>query len=168
MYRAIDVARYIVNYTNACGDTITNLKLQKLLYFVQGCFLILREKPCFKDKIEAWDFGPVVPNVYYKFREYGSNSIPTVTKIFVYNKNNLFGVRSKSYDDSIISRRDKLLINEVVDVFRETSATTLVKITHDQSPWKSTYKSEEKHNIITQEQIKDFFSKKYLVKGFSQ
>ena len=87
-YKAIDVARHIVNYTNEQGKTVSNLKLQKLLYFVQGFFLALLDRPCFSDEIEAWDFGPVVPVVYRNFKEFGSNSIPKVTTVYDCEKEN--------------------------------------------------------------------------------
>ena len=63
-YNVLDISRYIINYSNVKDYGISNLKLQKILYFVQAYFLIETGSPCFKEKIEAWDFGPVVPKAY--------------------------------------------------------------------------------------------------------
>lgn len=63
MYRAEDVAAYIINKQVDDGYPISNLKLQKILYFVQAEFLVSKDEPCFDDVIEAWDFGPVVESV---------------------------------------------------------------------------------------------------------
>ena len=65
MYSAIDIARYIIWYCKNHGYTISNLKLQKILYFVQAEFLVSAGAPCFYQDIEAWDFGPVIPEVYH-------------------------------------------------------------------------------------------------------
>lgn len=76
-YDVLEVSRHIINYSNRMRYGVSNLKLQKLLYFVQAYFLAFTESgaPCFKEKIEAWDFGPVVPNVYYYFCGYGAMKI---------------------------------------------------------------------------------------------
>lgn len=72
-YDALEVSRHIINYSNDAGYGITALELQKLLYFVQAYFLIKKGKPCFRDDIEAWDFGPVVPSVYREYKRYGGS-----------------------------------------------------------------------------------------------
>lgn len=57
MNNALDVARYVINYSNEKEYGISNLKLQKVLYFIQACYLIsdLEQGPCFSERIEAWD-----------------------------------------------------------------------------------------------------------------
>ena len=77
MYSAKEVARYIIDYSCDQGRTVSNLRLQKLLYFVQVEFLVNRGKACFKDEIHAWHYGPVVPEVYYEYRMYGPSTIPS-------------------------------------------------------------------------------------------
>ena len=66
MYKAMDLANYIVDKCIKDNVPITNLQLQRILYFVQKDFL-KRGSPAFSDYIEAWEFGPVVPNVYFCF-----------------------------------------------------------------------------------------------------
>src|SRR3990167_3308538 len=58
------------------SDGISNLKLQKLVYYAQGFFLAMHETPLFENDIEAWTHGPVVPELYRQFKEFGRNSIP--------------------------------------------------------------------------------------------
>lgn len=52
MYGVLDVCRYIINYSNRKDYGVSNLKLQKLLYFIQAYFLInsSENKPCFSEK----------------------------------------------------------------------------------------------------------------------
>ena len=80
-YDVLDVAHYIITYSNEKNYGISNLKLQKLLYFVQAHFLLNqpKHKPCFDEPIQAWDIGPVIVKVYLQYKQYGSSDIPTVT-----------------------------------------------------------------------------------------
>lgn len=136
--RAIDVANYIVTYCHEKGINISNLKLQKLLYFVQASFLINNLGPCFRDEIEAWDFGPVVPKVYREYRGFGSGNIPITT---------LERQQPRHFE----------VINQVINDLSEYSATDLVRITHEQSPWLDAYQPYQ-NNVITVDSIKEYFS----------
>ena len=62
MYTAINLSKYIVFKCIEDGHPISNLQLQKILYYIQKDFLC-RDDLAFSDDIEAWQFGPVVPNV---------------------------------------------------------------------------------------------------------
>lgn len=138
MYSALDVARYIIDRCNTLGYAISNLKLQKILYFVQAEFLVSRDTLCFFENIEAWDYGPVVPDVYQKYRMYGGGNIPSI------------GARI-----SRISKDDQELINGIVDECGQYSASRLVEITHHQSPWKNAHR--KRNNEITNSAIKEYF-----------
>ncbi len=140
MYSAINVAEYIIMYCNRINKTISNLKLQKILYFVQAEFLVFKDEPCFKERIEAWDFGPVIPEVYHKYKVFGSASIPHVEKEYV----------------SPFKSNDQELIDGIVKDCAKYSASTLVEITHRQTPWQEAYKSYYS-TIISNESIKRFF-----------
>ena len=165
MYTALDVAMHVVNYINDQGGTVSNLKLQKLLYFVQGFFLILKDGPCFEDEIEAWDFGPVVPEVYFEFRRYGSCSIPSVDRVYDFSIFKDFGedlgLEGNQYIDHI-ARDDVQLINDVVNSLKKYSASTLVRMTREQDPWKKTYDPANIHKKITLNSIDRYFRDRYL------
>ena len=62
MVHAIDVARFFINIANTIPtyDLMTNLRVNKLLYFAQGECLRRLGYPLFDDDIEAWTYGPVV------------------------------------------------------------------------------------------------------------
>ena len=77
MIPAIEVARYFLSLTDEdAGELISNLKLQKLLYYAQGFHLVIYGEPLFPETIEAWAHGPVVTSVYHQYKEYGSEPIP--------------------------------------------------------------------------------------------
>lgn len=76
IYDAVGIAYYILKYSRKeLNQGISNLKLQKILYFIQAEFLVKKDEPCFEEIIEAWDFGPVIPAVYQEFKVFGSNNI---------------------------------------------------------------------------------------------
>ena len=141
VYSAIDIAKYIIWFCKDKGYSISNLKLQKLLYFVQAQFLVNEGKPAFQENIEAWDFGPVVPEVYQYFKIWGNSEIPSI------------GIKGSK---NSIYQRDRKLIDNILKKCAPYTAAALVEITHSQRPWKDAY---EKYcnNIITNESIREYF-----------
>ena len=72
-----DVADYFLSLVDEdSGDSISNLKLQKLVYYAQGLHLACFDRPLFNEDIQAWAHGPVIPELYYKYREYASDPLP--------------------------------------------------------------------------------------------
>lgn len=57
-YKALDVAEYIIWYENTQGRLTNNLRLAKQMYFLQVTFLANKKKPCYNEKLLAWDFWP--------------------------------------------------------------------------------------------------------------
>lgn len=157
IYNALDVSRYIVNYSNAKDYGISNLKLQKILYFVQAYFLIQTGSPCFKEKIEAWDFGPVVPKAYCEYKQYGCGDIPTTKSFIMIDKDNIWNSKRVEFEDIAISDDDKSLIDKVIDKFSEYSATDLVELTQHQIPWMDAIVSNQS-NEITNKSIFEYFN----------
>ena len=112
MYRAIEIAKYTVAKCVRDGKPISNLQLQKILYYIQRAYVRTTGDGLFPDKIEAWQFGPVVPDVYYTYAVFGGSSIP------------LFG-ESSSLDDNTTT-----IIDPVIEEKRELDPWSLVEDTH--------------------------------------
>ena len=144
-YYVKDICNYVIDYYNEKDCGVSNLKLQKLLYFIQAYFLVIKNERCFFEDIYAWDFGPVVPEAYRKYVMYGACNI--------YKKcSERDRIRMRMIDED-----DKELINRVLDKFADYSSTQLVTLTQHQRPWMDAYipYCQEK---ITVKAIKDFFS----------
>lgn len=157
-YKVLDVCHYVIKYSNEHDYGISNLKLQKILYFIQAYFLIAKKDhtPCFGERIEAWDFGPVVPKAYHEYKQYGSCDIPTKETYILFNKKNIWESERVEFDESVIADRDKKLIAKVIDKFSDYSATDLVALTHNQSPWIDAYDPCQ-NNEITIGAIRKYF-----------
>ena len=139
-YSALEIAKYVINHEHKEHREITNLRLQKLLYFVQAKILVETGMPCFEDEMEAWAFGPVVPIVYNEYKGYGN--LPIIEKQDV----------SEKIADTI-----KLFIEDILNYFSNTPTFELVQITHGQTPWIEAKKN-GLHSKISIESIKDFFA----------
>ena len=142
MSTAAKVAEYIIYEAQKRKNPVTNTKLQKLLYFVQGSYLAKHNKKAFEDNIIAWKYGPVVKDIYYKYSLYGAELI-IVTKEF----------------DSKISVMLSEIINIVLEAFLNINQTDLIKETIKRgSPWSYT----DIDDVISIEDIKDYFLKNYV------
>ncbi len=143
MLTCFDVAKYFLSLCNdeESGDLISNLKIQKLVYYAQGFSLAINNKPLFKEKIQAWTHGPVVPQLYNKYKDYGSGALPTTNLDIDFDK---------------FSDEDKELLDDVYDVYGQFSAWKLRNMTHEEAPWKSSYQS-GKSNEISHEKLREYF-----------
>lgn len=159
MNNVLDVCRYIINYSNKRKYGISNLKLQKVLYFVQAFFLINKKnnEPCFAEPIEAWEFGPVVPIAYREYKRFGSTDIPTVDSYIKVDPFNLWNLSIINFNEECLPEKDRILIENVVDQLSDFSATDLVKITQNQNLWIESY-SEGLNNEIKVQSMINYFN----------
>lgn len=138
MKEAQNIADYILAIScPECGDIISNLKLQKLLYYCQGVHLAIHDTPLFSDEIVAWEHGPVVPNVYHNFKQFGGGAIEV----------------PEEYSGPELTEEESGIVDEVYDVFGQFSAWKLRDMTHEETPWKATSQNE----VIDTDLIKTYF-----------
>jgi uncharacterized phage-associated protein len=78
MLDCLDTARYFIikAYDAGIDAQMTNMKVQKLLYYAQSLHLALYDQPLFADEIQAWRYGPVCPPAYRFYREFESKQLP--------------------------------------------------------------------------------------------
>lgn len=141
-YTAKQVAQWFINRSAFDakldnGEFLSNLKLQKLLYYAQGVHLAMKNEPLFNDEIVAWGHGPVIKSVYNNYK--GEMAIQTE-------------------DDVSIDNETLLLLEEVYKVFGQYSAWKLRDMTHEEDPWRNTKQNDE----IPQSLIKGYFEKHWV------
>jgi uncharacterized phage-associated protein len=120
------------------GDGLSNLKLQKLMYYAQGFYSAIFDQPLFDDAIHAWVHGPVIQDLYHEYKEYGGNRIAT----------------SSDFDPSSLNKREFDLLQEIFNVFGQYSAWKLRNMTHEESPWLN---HEKNADMIPLAEITDYF-----------
>lgn len=154
-YNVIDIAAYIINYSNEIGSPVNNLKLQKLLYYVQAATLVKTNHMCFDSKIIAWKFGPAVPEAYHYYAEYGRNIIPNQEGYKTIKLDNK--TLRMSYTQPVeIDYTTKRIIRNVVDSYSNiTNPFELSIKTRNEDPWKTTNLNHE----ITCDAIHSYYAK---------
>ena len=132
---AHEIAKYFVSLVDEeAGDSISNLKVQKLLYYAQGFNLAVYDEPLFPEAIKAWAHGPVVPQVYHVYKELGSGPIP-VTRVTL----------------AEYGERERELLDEVWSVYGQFTASKLETMTHNEPPWMNTPQSEAiSHSLMAE------------------
>lgn len=161
VYDVLTISRYVINKCNRENIIISNLKLQKLLYLIQGFYLAFYHQRCFDDDIQAWDYGPVCPNAYHEFKRFGANNIPTINFYEeIYFEDGTIKCKKHEFNNDEIDQDTRDIINAVIETYGHYSATSLVNITHAQLPWNKTYYSHpsEKNVIIDEKLIEEYFS----------
>lgn len=145
MSTAKEVARYIVGFFQMAEDPITNLKLQKLLYYVQGWHLGLYGDAAFDEDLQAWVHGPVQPSVYHEYKQYRWNPITDEVAI------------------PDLHKKLKRHIDNVLEVYGSDSAYELERRTHREAPWKDARKGIQRDqdctNVIKKKAMKDYFKR---------
>lgn len=123
------------------GEIISNLKIQKLVYYAQGFHLAMHDSKLFDENILAWEHGPVVESLYFEYKKYGNQAIP----------------QPESFDESTFNPQQIELLKEIYDVYGQFSAWKLRNMTHSERPWIET----PRNGVIDPSLMRDFF-KEYV------
>lgn len=156
-YNVLDIAIYVINYANEKGAPISNLKLQKILYYIQAKFLVEKGERCFNEDIVNWTYGPVVEKAYNEFRQFGHREITpqnSYEEIQYDTQSRSIKVSIKEFKDDILNNDDKELIKSVVEHYYEYKPFELVKKTHEEDPWKNT----NQNDIISIDSIRRYYT----------
>jgi uncharacterized phage-associated protein len=113
---SFDIAKYFIWLANETGSFISNLKLQKLVYYAQAWHLALHEQPLFNEDFEAWVHGPVIPDLYHNYKNFGWKPIQEEITL--------------DLPETILS-----YLKEVADEYFACDAYELEQMTHLEAPW---------------------------------
>lgn len=142
-YKALDIANKLLSKAaDVCGgDLMSNMKLQKMLYYEQGYHLAAFGTPLFDENVEAWMYGPVVPSVYEHFKDYGAG-----------------GILPEAEEPIQLNEEEEYMFNDVFDAYIDFSAYGLMRKTHEEEPWRRT--TTGMGNVISHDKMISFFNKK--------
>jgi uncharacterized phage-associated protein len=147
---ALAVAEYFILKANESGvKTVTNKKLQKLVYYAQAWSLAINDRKLFEDKIEAWVHGPAVRELYSEYKNHGFSSI------------------KKGHHSELINTikaEDISLLDNVWNVYGKFDADYLELLTHSEDPWiiarADLSETDGSDNEISVEIMRDFYKAK--------
>lgn len=114
------VADYFIWLANSTGSYVSNLKLQKLVYYAQAWHLALKGSPLFNEDFEAWIHGPVIPSLYHEYKDFGWHPIDRYI-----------------HDEELFEGLGDVIefLNEVADEYFSVDAYDLERMTHLETPW---------------------------------
>jgi uncharacterized phage-associated protein len=116
MLSCFDVADYFIWLAHDTGSFISNLKLQKLVYYAQAWHLALQSEPLFEEDFEAWVHGPVIATLYKKYKAFGWQPILAEVELQIDNRTSDF-------------------LSEVAAEYFACDAYELEQMTHAEEPW---------------------------------
>ncbi len=133
-YSAGHIANYILDLADRDGVAVTPMKLQKLVYIAFGWALALYHLRLFRERIQAWEHGPVIPSLYHEFKVYTDS--PITGRSFDLNHDGSTSVAS-------IPRSDRAVRKAISGIWRaygRLSAGNLRNRTHAPgTPWDQVY-----------------------------
>ena len=114
------------------------MSLEKWLYYAQAFHLVLRDEPLFSDALEAWKWGPVVPEVYHQYSGFGSGSIVV------------------AHDAPLVELGQSMqtFLTQVVGFLCRHTSMNLSRATHLEAPW---IDASDQQDVMPQSAIKSFF-----------
>lgn len=142
MHSCLSVANQILSFAQARGDTVTPMQLMKLVYLCHGWMLGIHGRQLVREPIEAWLYGPVIPDLYKATKHFKSSAVIPPLRC-----------GQETYDQAECE-----LIREVYDKYGMHPGPALSALTHQPgSPWHITWSKSGKNGIISNDLIESHY-----------
>ncbi len=126
MYSSVTVANCLLDMAERDSESLTPMKIQKLVYIANGWHLGLFRKPLVSEEVEAWDWGPVFPKLYHTFKHYGKRAITQKA----------IDPSPGEYSSSRVKEEAWEFLEEVWRVYQPYTGIQLANLTHKpDAPW---------------------------------
>jgi uncharacterized phage-associated protein len=141
IYQASSVANKMLEIASERGNVLTPMQLIKLVYLAHAWMLALHRRPLIKEAVEAWKYGPVIPQLYHEIKNFRSNP---VTKI---------NCAEESFDEEAQD-----IIQQAYSQYGNLNGIELSMLTHEKnSPWDIAWNNH--HTIISNDLITHYYQK---------
>jgi uncharacterized phage-associated protein len=136
-YKSVIIAKELLIRASKEQKTLTPMQLIKLVYLAHAWMLAIYSRPLISEEIEAWQYGPVIPSLYHKIKEYKGSPVEYINS-----------EENDSIDDSSVD-----IIDQVYEQYGHFSGIELSMLTHEAgSPWEIAWNNEKKiisNDLIT-------------------
>jgi uncharacterized phage-associated protein len=133
------VANYLLDKAQVDNLPVDHMKLQKLAYIAHGWHLAVTSRPLFFNSIEAWKYGPVIPDLYREFKRCGHKAIEN--RVVRFDPNTKQAGAWTLPSGSPEAEESRLVIDRVWDAYKKFSAVQLSTMTHQKgTPWETARK----------------------------
>lgn len=138
-YPARQIAEWFIARAGRERKSLTQMKLQKLVYIAHGWNLALYDEPLLIERAEAWKWGPVIRSLYRDFADYGSNPISATRPM------------------PELDAQTNGLLERIWETYGKFTAVQLSAMTHaDNTPWQSAFQR-DRTEIISDDAIKTHY-----------
>lgn len=156
MISAEIVAKEFVRMGSSSESPVTQMKLQKMVFFAHGLHLALYDTPLCSEPFFAWKFGPVIPSIYQLYKKWGSS--PIIAQPPAIKPSEVSAV-SESYT---LSSTEMEAIEYTWEITKNLDGVTLSNWSHAaNSPWAKAYALGE-NTIISNDVIKEYFEQNLI------
>lgn len=158
MHNPLAIANYFIELAKNDDNLVSPMKLQKLVYFAHGWCLALANKPLINEKVEAWQYGPVVGSLYREFKKYGNEGITSP----VVELKHLGDFKFANVIPTVEDEDTKKLLNKIWEIYGGYTGWQLSNATHlEGTPWSEIWGKDgvPSNTDIPDEKIRDFFKK---------
>lgn len=135
------VANHILLLAKQEGVDVSPMKLQKIVYYAHGWHLAIRKAPLLNTTVEAWQYGPVIPDLYHTFKEFGNSPIEGLASTY-----ELAGTVLREINPTIpsVEVSSIRIIERVWELYKGWTAVELSTATHQPgTPWYEVWKKME-------------------------
>ncbi|UDF29549.1 UNVERIFIED_ORG: DUF4065 domain-containing protein [Roseateles sp. XES5] len=157
MYDVRAVANFVLDVAEIDGRDVSNLHINKIVYFLHTDFLVAFSRPLVSAKIEAWTYGPVFRELYREFKQFGD--APIVGRARYLDPD----TGQKRRAEWHFTREEEEFLREHARKYASMSPSALVAQSHvEGGPWDQTWNHETKTNAsmkISDEAIKSWYER---------
>jgi uncharacterized phage-associated protein len=158
-YTAKQVANEFYELAKNDGKQLTPMQVQKLVYFAYGWYLAIAGERLLNERVQAWQWGPVIPSLYGEFKPYGSGPITEPSYEFFFEGGQMkFRPYRICSDDPAKDELARQVIAKVWKIYGKYSASELSSMTHAaNSPWSQYYDQNVRGTDIPDAAIRAYF-----------
>lgn len=143
MQSSATVANRFLALAGECGDALTPMQVLKLVYIAHGWMLGLHGRPLISEEVQAWQYGPVIPELYNSIRNFRSQPVT----------GNVRG------GNGVLDDQEQSIVRQVYDIYGKKSGPALSRLTHQHgSPWQLVYRPGSFGDVIPNDLIEDHYA----------
>lgn len=141
------VANRLLELAKAEGRGLTPMQILKLVYIAHGWSLGIHGRPLIKERVEAWQYGPVIPDLYRAMKGFGGGYVTGPLPVM-----DAFPER--------LTASEQQLVEDVYRLYGHMTGPQLSRITHaDNTPWAQTYEPGWNSSVISPDLIADHYAR---------
>jgi uncharacterized phage-associated protein len=144
MYNCFDISKEFLKLAKEDGSGIDTMKLLKLTYIAHGYYLGFYSKSLIENDVQAWKYGPVIPELYHVIKRFGNGRVDA-DLINLYSENKLV-------------EKDKDFVKLIWNAYKKNNGLQLSSKTHEKdTPWDQVYETGVTNKVIDNTIIEDYY-----------